>query len=96
MRIDGRYPSRSTSSWRIYFFRQESWRAAMLRVAAILFAIGALFGCVRGMDISDEELVQKMSECLSEQNKTPGMAVSCGNYQKECKRRGKATGNYIC
>ncbi|NNC54423.1 MAG: hypothetical protein HKO07_01735 [Pseudomonadales bacterium] len=48
------------------------------------------------MDISDEELVARVSECLSEGNKTPGMAVSCGNYQKECKRRGKATGNYIC
>jgi len=48
------------------------------------------------MDISNEELVKRMSECAADTNKTPGMAVSCGNFQKECLRRGKATGNYIC
>ncbi|MBT8140693.1 MAG: hypothetical protein KJP25_13070 [Gammaproteobacteria bacterium] len=63
---------------------------------AITASVALLQGCVRGMDISDEELVARMSECMSDSNKTPGMAVSCGNYQKECKRRGKATGNYIC
>jgi len=56
----------------------------------------ALTGCVKGMDISDTELVNKIAECLAEDNKTPGMAVQCGDYPKECKRRGKATGNYIC
>lgn len=48
------------------------------------------------MNISDQELVKKMSECHAEPNKTPGMAVSCGNYIEECKRRGEETGNYIC
>ena len=56
----------------------------------------SLQSCSEGIDISDQELVKRMSECLSEDNKTPGMAVSCGNYQKECQRRGKASGNYIC
>lgn len=58
--------------------------------------VAALFGCSQGMSISDEELVEKVNECHAEQNKTPGMAVSCGNYFKECKRRGDKTGNYIC
>jgi hypothetical protein len=48
------------------------------------------------MNISDEALLDHMEECLSNDNLTPGMAVACGNYQKECRRRGKATGNYFC
>jgi len=63
----------------------------------LVFAlVPALFGCSQGMSISDEELVKKVNECHAEPNKTPGMAVSCGNYFKECKRRGEKTGNYIC
>lgn len=66
------------------------------RITAAVALSLAMLGCVRGMDISDQELVEKMAECLAEDNKTPGMAVACGNYQEECKRRGKATGNYFC
>lgn len=55
-----------------------------------------LNGCTKGLDISDEELVKRVSECHTNDNKTPGMAVSCGNFQKECLKRGKASGNYIC
>lgn len=55
-----------------------------------------LLGCTKGMDISDEELLKRINECHAETNKTPGMAVACGNYQEECVRRGKKTGNYFC
>lgn len=65
--------------------------------AIVLFSvIAVLTACQQGMDISDEELVKRINECLAEENKTPGMAVACGNYQDECKRRGKKTGNYFC
>ena len=67
-----------------------------LRLITALFTVITLCACTRGMDISNEELVKRMSECAADTNKTPGMAVSCGNFQKECLRRGKATGNYIC
>ena len=63
-----------------------------LLVAFVGFAVG----CGGGMNISDQELIKKMNECNAEPNKTPGMAVSCGNYIEECARRGKETGNYIC
>lgn len=76
--------------------RKEPVGRAIFAAALALLVAVSLQGCVKGMDISDEELVQKMSECFNDDNKTPGMAVACGNYQKECKRRGKATGNYIC
>ena len=56
----------------------------------------SLSSCEKPMSISDEALLDHMEECLSNDNLTPGMAVACGNYQKECRRRGKATGNYFC
>jgi len=68
----------------------------VLRAALATLVLLALNGCTKGLDISDEELVKQVSECHSIDNKAPGMAVSCGNYQKECLRRGKASGNYIC
>ncbi len=55
-----------------------------------------LSGCEQSMNISDKALIGHIEECLSNDNLTPGMAVACGNYQKECQRRGKKTGNYIC
>lgn len=55
-----------------------------------------LAGCERKMDISDQDLVAEMIECAAETDKTPGRAVACGNYARECRRRGKETGNYIC
>ena len=58
--------------------------------------IFGLSGCEKPMNISDEALIGHIEECLSNDNLTPGMAVACGNYQKECQRRGKKTGNYFC
>ena len=55
-----------------------------------------LSGCEQSMNISDEALIGHIEECLSNDNLTPGMAVACSNYQKECQSRGKKTGNYIC
>ncbi len=62
----------------------------------LLAVFAGLASCEQGMNISDEELVKRVNECHAEDNKTPGMAVACGNYFDECKRRGKKTGNYIC
>lgn len=81
------------------FARFVSATINRLSVIARLLVITALFGilsgCEQSMSISDGELLERIEECLSD-SLTPGMAVACGNYQKECKRRGKATGNYIC
>lgn len=63
---------------------------------ALVGTLAMTAGCGGGMDISDQDLIKKMNECNAEPNKTPGMAVSCGNYIEECARRGKETGNYIC
>ncbi len=68
----------------------------LLRTVLLAAVIVPLSACEKSMNISDEELIERIGECLDESNLTPGMAVACGNYQKECQRRGKKTGNYIC
>ena len=57
-----------------------------------------LVACEQKLDLSDEELAARMAECQAtkDEDKTPGMAVACGNYMRECQRRGKETGNYFC
>lgn len=67
-----------------------------INLALLISLLLSLSGCEKSMNISDEALIDYMEECLSNDNLTPGMAVACGNYQKECRRRGKATGNYFC
>ena len=82
-----------------HFFSCISLLSVKLPLQATLLtcaSVVTLAGCSQGLDIGDEELVERVNECHMEQNKTPGMAVSCGNYLKECKRRGDKTGNYIC
>ncbi len=56
----------------------------------------SLTACTKGLNVSDQFLTDEMEKCHNEQNKTPGRAVICGNYQEECERRGKKTGNYFC
>ena len=63
-------------------------------IVLVLFV--SLSACEKSMNISDEALSGHMEACLTNDNLSPGMAVACGNYQKECQRRGKATGNYFC
>ncbi len=69
---------------------------AAYRVILVGLLVLGLNGCQQEMDISDQELIEKIEECLTVEEKSPGMAVACGNYQRECERRGKATGNYFC
>ena len=68
----------------------------LIFLVLVLFLFLGLSGCEKSMNISDEALSEYIEECLTNDNLSPGMAVACGNYQKECQRRGKATGNYFC
>lgn len=63
-------------------------------VCSLILVFG-LAACEQSLKISDKELVERVAECHSD-TLTPGAAVSCGNYLKECARRGKKTGNYLC
>lgn len=76
--------------------RQADGPTKVFMLASVFACLMVLTGCEQSMNITDEELVERMEECSDESKLTPGMAVACGNYQKECKRRGKANGNYFC
>ena len=68
----------------------------LIFLVLVLFLFLGLSGCEKSMNISDEALSDYVEECLTNDNLSPGMAVACGNYQQECQRRGKKTGNSFC
>lgn len=46
--------------------------------------------------LSDFDLAQKNSACLSGKPTAPGKATACENVRKECERRRKELKNYAC
>ena len=66
------------------------------RPVVTLLACFALAGCdgkLAGM--SDADLQDKVYECDSAQSQSPGFAISCDNYRRECKARREA-GRFVC
>ena len=45
--------------------------------------------------MSDADLQDKVYECDHQHSQSPGFAISCDNYRRECKRRRKE-GRYVC
>lgn len=63
----------------------------------LLVSVVTLVGCSREIEkVSDEELRAKWSECVDMNDPAPAMLFACENYKKECERRGKETGRYVC
>ncbi len=46
--------------------------------------------------MSDYELAQKHKECVKRKPTAPGAMLACDNIRRECERRHKSLGNYIC
>jgi|GEM_PF-2185600 len=46
-------------------------------------------------DVSDSHLKEQANECARGGEMSPGMAIQCGNVEKECKLR-RASGRYLC
>lgn len=46
-------------------------------------------------DIPDEELADKAYACRTTTEQSPGFAITCDNYKRECERRREA-GKYVC
>ena len=66
--------------------------AAMLLVAIPL----GLAGCEGKLaSLSDTELQDRMYECETTVDQSPGMAISCDNYRRECERR-REEGRFVC
>lgn len=63
----------------------------------LLAMVVLVSGCEREIEkVSDQALQEKWSECQSTENPSPAMAFACDNYKRECERRRKKTGRYIC
>ena len=67
--------------------------SAFLVLAASL-AVAA--GCSRPhADLSDTELADGVYECRTKVDQSPGFAIRCDNYKRECEAR-RAEGRYVC
>lgn len=69
----------------------------MSRVLWIVIGL-ALLGCERGglHRLSDAELAQRWEECRSVRSPAPIMVQTCNNVERECQRRARELGNYVC
>lgn len=66
------------------------------RILLILAVLG-LAACGNGKlaKLSDAELQDRIYDCNTTHSQSPGFAISCDNYQRECKRR-REEGRFVC
>lgn len=57
------------------------------------FSIAGCEGKLAGL--TDSELQDRIYECNAAQSQSPGFAISCDNYRRECERR-RDEGRYVC
>lgn len=74
--------------------RCHTYRMRLLLVTCITFV--ALSGCSNKLaGMADHELQDKSYACRQATAQSPGFAISCDNYKRECERRREA-GRYLC
>lgn len=68
-----------------------------LAVPALLAGLVMLGGCGKSEleKLTDAELQDRMYECQTTVDQSPGMAISCDNYRRECTRR-REQGRFVC
>ncbi len=66
----------------------------LISVLSILLAACDSNSKLRSM--SDHELAEKHGECLDKKPTAPGYATACENFRKECDRRRKELGSFVC
>lgn len=67
-----------------------------LGAIAMMLVSVALIGCESKLaSMSNEELADKMYECNSSVGSSPGFAIRCDNYNRECHAR-RENGVYAC
>ena len=67
--------------------------AQMCLIAGIGFVLVACSGMFAGMN--DDDLRDKMNACTRIIQKSPGFAISCDNFTRECQTR-HDQGRYVC
>ncbi|MCB1685854.1 MAG: hypothetical protein R3E82_05600 [Pseudomonadales bacterium] len=66
------------------------------RILCLCFLVSMVAGCEsRLAGLSDTELQDNVHECNTQSSQSPGFAISCDNYRRECERRREA-GRYVC
>jgi len=65
---------------------------------AALFLVGlsACDGNAKFAKLSDYELAEAHGKCLDKKPTAPGAKIICENYTKECERRKKDLGTFVC
>ncbi|MEM1436291.1 MAG: hypothetical protein AAGG11_19725 [Pseudomonadota bacterium] len=70
-------------------------RRHTLRLSTLLCAL-LIAGCGSELEsLTDNELQDRVYECKGETSMSPGRAISCDNYERECQRRRKE-GRFVC
>lgn len=65
------------------------------RLAALLTLL-LLSSCGNELaGLTDSELQDRAHQCRSGRDQTPGQAISCDNFRRECQRR-RDEGRYVC
>ncbi len=62
-------------------------------IGFVLFVLVACSGKFAGMN--DDDLRDKMNACTRIIQKSPGFAISCDNFTRECQTR-RDQGRYVC
>ncbi len=72
-------------------------KIAQRTAAGVLLAYTAVLGgCGSELEkLSDSELQDRAYQCSLSTEQTPGGAISCENYRRECLRR-RDEGRYVC
>ncbi len=71
-------------------------RSLSQTVKLLTLGLLALGGCGNELEsLSDSELQDRSYQCRKSTDQTPGQAISCDNYRRECQRR-RDLGRYAC
>ncbi|NJN51300.1 MAG: hypothetical protein HC809_05490 [Gammaproteobacteria bacterium] len=70
---------------------RNHWKLVVLPILALCIS-----ACGSKLEaLGDEELQDKAYGCSREHNPSPGAAIACDNYRKECQRR-REQGRFVC
>ena len=64
--------------------------------ALFLLILSACDGNDKFAKLSDYELAEEHGNCLDRKPTAPGAKIICENYAKECERRKKDLGTFVC
>lgn len=71
-------------------------RRGQMRHFLLLSGVIGLSGCESELaKIPDKTLQDRVYECTQTLDQSPGFAIRCDNYRRECRRR-REEGHFVC